>query len=276
MAIRSRNFSDSCHLGSAISDRGPSKPLWDSCPWFEIQNNPFKGYYYCSDFLDGNYTLAVNQGVTHLESGMFGITDGTAGSAIAMLTDETTGVVALKSTTTTEDIGLFLGSGLGSAPMFEMTSGKRFWAEARLKKLTTAGSDISLFFGLCNGNGTNASVIATNGTMVTTVGYAGFRCPQASATLSLSAQTGSATALTINSAAGTMTADTYKKLGLYCDGAKLYGFVDGAKIAPVDGYSIATTDFPDAVAMGMHIRFMDVGGDTEEVAIDWLRVAYEY
>ncbi len=47
-------------MSSAADDGGPSPLIWDDAPLFEAMLNPSRGYYFFSDFMEGDYTTAAS------------------------------------------------------------------------------------------------------------------------------------------------------------------------------------------------------------------------
>lgn len=247
-------------------------PFWESCPIDLIQKGAVDGFYYFNDF-NGNYVLANNKTVQHLDSGVAGYTAATAGTTISMPADEPTGVAILNSTTTTEDAGISALGGLNTAGQVLLT-GRKTWIEGRVKVGPDAAGkdDVAAFFGLAEEALTAAGgVLAATGAM-TDKDYLGFLHTLADEKWDGVYNTAGGGAAVIHAAdAHASVADTYVKLGIYCDGTSVYFFVNGVQVGTA--LALTAAEVPDDQEMAFYFVHMNVGGDTSEAGIDWVGIA---
>ncbi|HQE30331.1 MAG TPA: hypothetical protein PL151_21480, partial [Phycisphaerae bacterium] len=247
-------------------------PFWESCPLDLIRKGVVNGFEYFNDFL-GNYVLANNKTVQHLDSGIAGYTAATLGTALTMPADEPTGVCILNSTTTQEDAGISALGGLNTAGQVLLT-GRRTWIEGRVKLGPDAAGkhDAAAFFGLAEeGLAAKGGVLGFAGAM-NDKDYLGFYHVQGEEKWDAVYNTAGLGVLATHVAdAHVSVADTYVKLGIYCDGTSVYFYVNGVQVG--DALALTTAGVPDDQAMAFYFVLMNVGGETAEAAIDWVHIA---
>lgn len=291
MAIRSRNFSDVCHMGVTSSDRGPSSNIWSNCPWFELQNNPFKGFHVCEDFTGSAFTQAANiaaGAAGGIKTGPWvAFTGATAGSLISQEVDEPYGVLQLQTTTNDETVCLSAFGGVPTSTytynggQFVFESGKRIWMESRIKLPAITDDLEGVFVGFGQeGLAATVAIIGADDALadVDLVGFHKHADDSHTAAASLDikyktngdSQTGGTKAL---ATAHTFVADTYVKIGLYCDGVNVFFYVNNVlkKTLP-----ISTTYFPDGEEMAFYAALTNKGGGDAMLNIDWVRLACEF
>jgi hypothetical protein len=88
-------------------------------------------------------------------------------------------------------------------------------------------------------------------------------------------ESGGTTPIEIGADAVTLEADTYTKIGMYCDGTTLTFYQDGVALA--DTVLIAATDFPIDQEMAFYIALMvGAAGADSTVTVDWVSIAQQY
>jgi len=248
-------------------------PFWESCPLDLIRKGVVNGFEYFNDFL-GNYVLANNKTVQHLDSGIAGYTAATAGTTLSMPADEPTGVCILNSRTTKEDAGISALGGLNTAGQV-LLKGRRTWIEGRVKlgPDKPGKDDAAAFFGLAEERlAAKGGVLGFAGAM-NDKDYLGFYHVQGEERWDAVYNTaGGGAARTHVADAHVSVADTYVKLGIYCDGTSVYFYVNGVQVG--DALALTAAEVPDDQAMAFYFVLMNVGGGAPaEAAIDWVHIA---
>ncbi|MCP4541699.1 MAG: hypothetical protein GY832_31590 [Chloroflexi bacterium] len=265
---------EASELAGTAAGRSPSPLIWDDCPWLQFQLGADDGLTYFNDFHDGNYVLANNQTVTDLGQGVSGFTAATGGSTISMNADEPVGALTLNSTTDDEDAGICILGGLNTAGQVKFVSGKKFWFEARVKSLNITDARFGIFCGFAE-EGLNAttSLIGANDALPD-VDYVGFHKLAADGDkFDTGHRKNAGAAAAVKADAVTIAADTYKKLGIYCDGTTVTFYADGVALA--DTCLLATATFPTGEELAFYFVAMNAHGDAAESTIDWVRIAVE-
>lgn len=185
-----------------------------------------------------------------------------------------------------------------AVPFQLIRTGKQFWFECRIKTSTIADTKNDIFVGLMANNALTSGVPITSAGALADVGLVGFFRPETSRS---GAGTGGAimntvykasgiTAVTVQTDAVALVANTYTKLGIvfkpYVDpfatavgdgyGKYLLSFYqDGFRLGTQ--YQMATaagTDFPNNVSLGLVAAVMDATGSTPgTMTMDWWRAA---
>lgn len=265
---------EATELAATAAGRGPSPLIWDDCPWLQFQLGSDDGLTYFNDFHDGNYVLANNQTVTDLGQGVSGFTAATSGSDISMNADEPVGALTLSSTTDNEDAGICILGGLNTAGQIKFVAGKKFWFEARVKSLNITDAKFGIFCGFAE-EGVNATTaLISNADALNDLDYVGFHKLAADGDKfdTVHRKNGGA-AVTVKADAITLVADTYKKIGMYCDGTTVTFYADGVALA--DTCALATATFPTGEELAFYFVAMNAHGDDAESTIDWVRIAQE-
>src|SRR4051812_15612439 len=98
--------------GTATSSTyGPSKTIWNSCPWLELATGTKSGFAFFDDFLGSSVQAAnVANSATTLNSPWSAFTDATAGSTIAsgVSPSDAVGTMILLATTANEGVNVGL------------------------------------------------------------------------------------------------------------------------------------------------------------------------
>lgn len=265
---------EATELAATAAGRGPSPLIWNECPWLQFQLGADDGLTYFNDFHDGNFVLANNQTVTDLGQGVSGFTAATAGSTISMNNDEPVGALTLNSTTDNEDAGICILGGLNTAGQIKFVSGKKFWFEARVKSLNITDAKFGIFCGFAQEglNATTALIGADDA--LPDVDYVGFHKLAADGDkFDTGHRKNGGAAVAVKADAVTIVADTYKKLGIYCDGTTVTFYADGVALA--DTCALATATFPTGEELAFYFVAMNSSDDTAESTIDWVRIAQE-
>jgi hypothetical protein len=224
--------------------------------------------------LNGNITLAANQAATALDDGIVGFTGSTSGTTFTMATDEPIGSVILSCTTDNESLGMSALAGLNTVGNFVITSGKQSWFECRVKGLTVGDDEFGMFVGFAEEAKLSEDGIILDTDLLDDIDLIGFhRLAGDGDQFDTVYGTNGASPTTLQADAITTVADTYVKLGFYCDGTTITPFANGVALTTV---TVATSNVPDGEEMAVYIIHADKGGADEVSAVDWIRVAREY
>lgn len=260
--------------GGSNTGRGPSTGLWAACPVIDYMLDPTKGMVCFNDF-HGGYALANNQTSTYLGGGVQGFTGATAGTTIASLTTDPNGVAVLSTTTDAESVGVSLLGSKNVAGQFVLTSGKKSWFEARIKVNSIADSLSDLFCGFAE-----EALLAEDG-LIADAGaladkdYIGFVKVQADGDkLDTVHRKASGAAVTVKADAVTLVADTWIKVGFYCDGTTVTFYANGTALA--DTCALATATVPTGEEMAFYFILNSGDGGDATASIDWVRIAREF
>jgi hypothetical protein len=255
-----------------------SPVIWETCPTELLRAGDLDGFDYFNDFL-GNYTQATNLSVGGVnamkENGFVAFTSATGGadSSITMAADAPYGVVQLKETTVDETVCLCGLGGSGSAGQVVFETGKRTWFEARVKVSTVAADDIGVFCGFGEeGLCVTVGVIGADDAL-TSKDLVGFhRLGGGTTAIGTYARNAGQALITVDATAGTIAADTWVKLGIYCDGTTVYFYMDGVLLS--ESVTLATANFPDGEEMCFYLA--GTSGATagnSVISLDWMRAA---
>jgi hypothetical protein len=279
MQIRGLNHALAVGANRAATTRMPSRAIWATCPVAELLTGTKDGYHYWNDFTFGHYTQAANvaaSATTIRDGGMCAFTGATAGGTVGPSLSAPYGVVELKNTTDGQTTILqALGAGnIAGQVVFEAS--KRLWFEARVKIANITDNEHGIFVGFAEeGLAVDAGVITAADALVDKdlVGFAKLATDEAVVkTVHNTASGGGVTE--VDATAGTMAADTWTKLGIYCDGTRVYFFKDGTQLDT--SVLLTATNFPDGEEMAFYYALVvGSGGGDCTASIDWLRVAQE-
>jgi hypothetical protein len=86
-------------------------------------------------------------------------------------------------------------------------------------------------------------------------------------------ESGGTSPATVDADAATIEADTFTKIGMYCDGTTVWFYQNGVRGT---GIALATADFPDDIEMAFYMALMLGHGDLASIEIDWVAIAQEY
>ena len=261
------------------ADRGPSPLIWDNCPILDYEHNPVKGMHYFTDFSDG-IVVASNQSTA--AAAALGTTGDWAGftangPTISTLTTNYKGVVRLFATADNLDAIIAYPKTAQTAGCFAFTVGKKLWMEMRIAQDSHTDSEGTAFMGFAQqGLLSTGALLAANEAGMADVDYVGFqRIYEDGDKLDTMYTTSSTADDTVGADAVTVVAETYQKLGIYCDGTTVFFYADGVLLA--DSVLLSDSNFPTDEEMALYIGVMG-GVDADDVAthVDWVRVAQEY
>jgi len=240
-------------ISGANTGRGPSVGLWSECPWMDYAMDPTKGMAYFNDF-NGSHALANNQTKTYMAGGVSGFTGATAGSTISNIATDPNGVLKLATTTDNETVAIQVLGALDTAGQFVLTSGKKSWWETRIKAKNITDAKFGLFCGFVE-----PETLAQNGVMTTTgtlqdKDYIGFLRVEADGDkLDTVHRKASGAAVVVQADAVTLAADTYIKIGAYCDGTTVTFYANGAALTST--CLLATATVPNRRRDGLPVYF---------------------
>jgi len=265
---------EATELAGLAAGRNSSPLIWDTCPWLQFQMGSDDGLTYFNDFHDGNYVLAAAQTVTDLGHGVTGFSASTGGSVISMETDEPVGTLTLGCTTDNEDAGICILGGLNTAGQIKFVVGKKFWFEARVKSLNITDAKFGIFCGFAQEGLNSTLALIANDDTLNDLDYVGFHKLAADGDkFDTVHRKNSGAAVSVKADAVTIEADTYKKLGIYCDGTTVTFYADGVALA--DTCLLATATFPTGEELAFYFVAVNSSDDTAESTIDWVRIAQE-
>lgn len=264
------------NLGSAQTDRGPSRGVWSDCPVEELLSDPSRGVYFFDDFLATNNVAAAAEA-------NYGIYKGFASTGASVAEgDEVNGVKVLTNAST-DNTGASLAT--VSKPFQLSRDTKKFWFETRIKTSTIADTKHGIFVGLIDTSTLSATVpIAADGTLADE-NFVGFhRLEGDGDAIDTVYKADGVTQVTVGTDAVALVADTYVKLGmvyepqtdLHSDDRYVLTFYkDGIRLADVKQIPSADgTDFPNDVRLGLVIAVLTATATTPgTTSIDWWRAA---
>ena len=277
----------SCRFVPAVADvptaygtaagRGPSPLIWDDCPVLDYELNPQLGTHFFDDLQSG-IVVAANQSVSAAAAlgttGQFAAFTLT-GCVVSTLATDVHGVVALTITTDEDADGrIAYPQNIEKAGMFSFVAGKKFWMEARIKVDNVTNDKINLFCGL-----SEEAQMATDELMdvagggMKDVTYVGFKIEQADGD-QWQTQYNTAGHTVLSATAGTITINSYSKLGIYSDGETISFYIDGVLLA--DSVQISAANFPNGEEVGFYFALNSASATTIVASIDWVRIAQEY
>lgn len=254
--------------------RGPSPNVWTTCPMLDYMLDPTQGMVYFNDF-QGGYALANGQANTYLGDGVSGFTGATAGSTIASLTTDPNGVAVLASTTDNESVGISVLGSKNIAGQFVITAGKKSWFETRIKFVNITDAKIGAFIGFAQEGLLAEDGILSDADAMADVDYLGFvRIAADGDKLDLTYNTNGGAAGVVQEDAVTVAADTWVKVGIYCDGTNIHFYADGVEVGTA--VAVAATEVPDGEEMAFYFILNEASADDATASIDWVRIAREF
>lgn len=184
------------------------------------------------------------------------------GATLAVDTTAThgTGVLIFDSDGATEGVAIYGQKSL------QLTSGKRFWMEMRFKTEVADDSDVQ--FGL-----SDLTAVTNPEDLWTTVAanLVAFGVLDGDATVTMLADK-SNSGSTAELGTRDLSSATWHTLGIYYDGTKLFGYVDGRLAL---SWSQAAATIPTGVALAPFFAFRNGSAATTEGHIDYIRWALE-
>ena len=259
--------------------RGPSPAIWNGCPVMDFILDPTQGWVWFDDFIVDAPLLANNNTTpVAVGSGWWGETSATAGSAVAVATDNPNGEIDITTTTTDEVALLSALNGHNTAGMVKFKAGKKTWFEARVAVTNVTDAKCATFVGFAEeGLLGNATLIDADQAIVDKDFIAFVQLPADGDAWQTRYNTASG-GVGVNGSAISATADVivttvYAKLGIYCDGTNIYFYADGVKLA--DSVALATANVPDGEELCLYLGTGSVDGGDCVLSVDWVRVAQE-
>ncbi len=269
------------NYGSAASTPtgGPSPAIWKDCPVIAFLQNPAKGFHFFDDVLDG-IDVATNQSAAVAAAlgttGKFGAFTGTTANTIASVATDSRGSAVISTDTDNESAMVVWPKGATIAGKVKFAVNKKLWFECRIKVSTIADSISQLFIGFAEEALNSAgALLLINEAGMADKDYIGFVKEYADGgKLNTEFNTAGGTKVSTGNAV-TLVANTYIKLGIYCDGSAVTYYADGVALGGAT--TIVTTDFPDGEELAFYLENMcGAAGTVGTVTIDWLRIAQEY
>ena len=261
------------------SGRGPSPDLWGDCPVLDYELNPQLGSHMFDDLHSG-IVVAANQSVSAAAAlgttGQFAAFTLT-GTAVSTKATDVGGVVDLTVTTDEDaDCRISYPQNIETAGTFKFASGKKLWMEARIKVDNVTDAKQNLFFGFMEeARMATGELIAVAGGATADVDYVAFRQDEADGDAwQTHYNTASGGHTVLSATAGVVTINTFHKLGIYCDGTRVYFYIDGVRLG--DSVLLTASNFPVDEEMGLYLGIVAASADTIVSSIDWLRIAQEY
>lgn len=264
------------------SGRGLSPNLWKNCPIVQYKNDPQSGMFFFDDFNEGGIVIANNvataaASATGTTGKWTGCTAATGGTTVSTLATNYQGVVHLESTSDNEDCIIAYPKTAHTSGMFKFTSGKKLWMEARVSVLNITDSKFNAFFGFAEEGLVATKSLITDSDAMADKDYVGFQRVFADGDkldTVFNTASGGTSPVTVGADAVTMAANTFKKIGIYCDGATVYFYADGIRLA--DSVALSATDFPDGEEMAFYAGLMLGHADTASIELDWVAIAQSY
>lgn len=238
---------------TADTSLGLSTGLWADCPFEDIRSGHTNGIIVDDDFLVGGAITAVTSDATLVGLPYMGFN---SSGGTHTQPDVTGGALALTEATANE--GNFVRS---IVRPFQISSQLGdLWFEARVK--VSSITNVGMIVGLWDNTACTVDIplsAADPPIMATTGNFVGFRMPEGAGTVigSYDADDAGQTVdaeVVVNSACGTMVADTYAKLGLRFNRRTglLTWYFNGVPCANTKSVPNATgTDFPADVRLGL-------------------------
>lgn len=269
------------------TSRQPSGTIWGDCPWREILDGQTPGFAFFDDFLSWNITPATTEGNWAAGAG-YAQFSSTGGTIANNSTTGTGGEVAIGSNDDNEGCSFRTVA----TPFRLSRSFREFWFEARIKTSTITDAKHNIFIGLLEDQALDATHPITATGTLSDNNMVGFQRPE---TARLTAGTGGAimntvykangvTAVTVQSDAVALVADTYTKVGMkfrrgtdrMYPGTNILSFYqDGARLSTAYAMPSAQgTDFPNDVSLGLVFAVLNATGTTPGTStLDWWRAA---
>ena len=262
------------------TDRGLSHHLWKTCPVELLKANPQYGTFFFDDFTEG-IVIAANQNTAAASAlgttgEWTGCTAATAGTIVTTLATNYQGIVKLESTTDNQDSIIAYPKTATTAGPYKFSSTSRLWMEARYSQLNITTNKFNAFVGFAEQGLVATTTLITASDAMADKDYVGFQKTFAATTGVSSVyntESGGTSPATVAAAAATVAADTFTKIGLYCDGTTVYFYQNGVIGT---GIAIATADFPDGEEMAFYAGIMLGHGDTASISLDWVAIAQAY
>lgn len=266
--------------------RAPSGSIWDNCPIPEFQAQLRKGVFFRKDFRDAP-VLATPTITTEAYYGDGFKAFGSSGGTI--VTAGIQGGGGLIFTETDDNEALSIAQ--ITLPFKIAPTTGRFWYETRLKTNTVTDTRHGFVSGLWAQQTLTAIVpIVAAGTLADN-NFVGFHRlegdgDQIDTVYKADGQTqvtvkadAISTTAGVHTAAGSLAADTYIKLGMFFDPqpSRLYFYINGVKLPDYASVpSTAGNPFPNDVQMGLCFAMLCASADDAICTLDYIQAAQEF
>lgn len=276
--MNTQQYRGSQGLGLLDTSRGPSQSIWSDCPLLEIINGVTDGVLFFDEFQNGPRVAAgAEAAYTGYGGGYRGFAD-TGG--LVQDGGEIGGTLDLSSDGDNEGASFRMSC----APFQIARNLGKLWFEARIKTSTITDTKHNLFVGMMADNALTAIVPITALGALADVNLVGFHRPESArgaagtggAIMNTVYKADGVTAVTVQTDAVALVADTYMKLGMVFDPTNnvLSFYRNGVKLATTYTIPAANgTDFPNDVRLAFVIAVLNATATTPGSSeIDWVKI----
>jgi hypothetical protein len=275
--MNSQQYRGNQLTGLLDTSRGPSQSIWGDCPLLEIINGVTDGVIHFDEFQAGPRVAAgAEASYAGAGGGYRGFAD-TGG--LVQDGGEVGGTLDLSSDGDNEGASFRMAC----APFQINRNNGKLWVEARVKSSTITDTKHNLFVGLMADVALTAISPITALGALADVNLVGFHRPESArgaagtggAIMNTVYKADGVTAVTLQTDAVTLVADTWIKLGMVFDPTNnvLSFFRNGVKLATT--YTVPTaqgTDFPNDVRLAFVIAVLNATATTPGSSeIDWVK-----
>tara|TARA_R110000851_G_scaffold226741_1_gene379606 strand:+ start:188 stop:1009 length:822 start_codon:yes stop_codon:yes gene_type:complete len=254
--------------GTADTQAGPSAAIWHNCPILQILEDPGKGIIFWDDFLTPPVTPTETAENPAGVSGSY-ITITSDGAADIQNGGGLGGEVKLNPAASDKHCAMRAGGAI-----FDLSTGhKPLWFEARVKVGQIANAKGGFFVGLFEGIASTAtSPITANGTMANE-NNVGFQVLEGDGdALVVSHGKAGASGNDVATAAATVAAGTYVKVGFKMANNACEFFANGVLVKTV---LASAAKFPEDLPLSPTFAAMGAAANTTGYFMDWWRVVQE-
>lgn len=253
---------------NTTNTRRLSGGVWGRFPFADVSSDKTAAYFKMEDFLGAAPEDALSSGGNIIgDAGLWTAVTTASGTEMAISSAIEGGAIVVSGHTDDNDEN-YLGFGAASGGPIDVTvGGQPFWFEACLKHSALTNS---FFIGLLKGADVAAATLTDDTGVVKDTDYIGFGANYTDGKTTLYCRTKktSTTAVTPSSNCGTITADTYYRVGLYYDGTVLRFYVNGLEVA---SRTLTTTDITAGVQLTpAFAEINDAAGAAVTHTIDWI------
>lgn len=261
-------------------NRLSSPSIWHDCPFSQISRGSIDGYHMFDDFTMGGITTTITSAIAAPEIGNGGYNAFGSSGATITYDNVVGGGVIFTEATADESVSI----NTEQHPFSITQNAGKFWFEARIKTSTITASEQNWFVGLMDAATLIVGLpLAVGGVPISTQNFVGFLRPELNTTTFDAIYSANSVSLVeVNSSIGSVTVDTYFKIGMKFDPTygetgtanQLSYFIDGTRQTTSKTIPDNTgTDFPADVRMGPCFG-MILGNSAEEtITMDWWRFA---
>lgn len=271
------------NLGSAQTDRAPSRGVWHDCPWGDITEGVIPGVVFWDDFVSMPKTPGTTEGnwgsYTQFSSTGGTITAGTGqGGEAIFAVDDDDEAISIRTLAT---------------PFLISRSSKKFWFETRVKLSTIQNTTFEFFVGMMENAALSATVpIASTAGALANQNLVGFyRTESDGDAINTTYRANGVAQVTVGTGEVVPEADTYMKLGMVFEPNVdatiqdptlstnnkyiLSFYLNGIRLSSYKQIpSSSGTDFPNDVGLGFVLAVRNAAGSSPgNATIDWVRIA---